>query len=370
MHRTTTRRLISPVPRFLLYLLLLSLLTACQGEHRYSQQLLQFGTLFDITLISDDEALTGRTFERIEALLKKRQRQWHAWQDSDLKRFNDALRNNIAGGHSIEVPPSLRQLIADSKKYYHLTDGRFNPALGALIAAWGFHQSHPPDQQRIDKIRHNIPGMDDLIIEGNRARSTNAELQLDFGAIAKGLAIRQIATLISRQGIDDFIINGGGDIYATAPHRPAGWRIAIENPFYAEQHAQHVIGSINLLQPDSVFTSGNYRRFAIDENGIKRHHIIDPKSGAPSRDISSVTVITPDPVVADVAATTLMMTPLNELATMAQKLGIEDFLIISEQHRAYLSASMNARITWQDDNHLQRQIVQQIAGETSHKLAE
>jgi len=65
-----------------------------------------------------------------------------------------------------------------------------------------------------------------------------------------------------------------------------------------------------------------------------------------------------------------MITPLNELATMAQKLGIEDFLVISEQHRAYLSPSMNARITWQDDNHLQRQIVQQIAGGKSHKLAE
>jgi thiamine biosynthesis lipoprotein len=356
MHRTKTRRLIS--------LWLLILLSACQPQQqRYQQQFLQFGTLIDITLVSADEARVRQTFERIEALLKQRHRQWHGWQDGALKRFNDAL----SSGQSVKIPPILHQLIIDSKKYFALSDGRFNPALGKLIAAWGFHASQQPDRTLIRAIQQNLPTMDDLLVDGDSARSRNPNLQLDFGAIAKGLAIRHIADLIRQQNIDSFIINAGGDIYADAHRLESGWRIAIENPFFKQKHAQRIIGSITLKQPQSIFTSGNYRRFAVDDNGLKRHHIIDSKTGAPSRNISSVTVLTADPVLADVAATSLMLTPPDELAAMSKKLGISDFLVITEQHQAYLSQTMQQRIEWIENSALTPHIVKQITGEPSHK---
>ena len=359
MHRSKTRWLIAAG---VLWLLLW--LSACQPQQRYQQSFLQFGTLIDITLVSASEARAQQTFERIETLLKQRHRQWHGWQDGELKRLNDAL----ASGKTVEIPPVLRELIIDSKKYYRLTGERFNPALGKLIAAWGFHASSKPDLALIQTIQHKLPGMNDLIIEGNQARSTNRHLQLDFGAIAKGLAIRQIATLIRQQGINRFIINAGGDIYADAGSGQPGWRIAIENPFFAQGHAR-VIGGITLQHPTSIFTSGNYRRFVVDENGQKRHHIIDPKTGAPSRSISAVTVISDDPVLADVAATTLMLTPLPELAAMAKALGIADYLIITEQHEAWLSVTMNERIEWIENSALTPHIIK-TSGEQPNKLAE
>ena len=361
MHRTKTRWL-----NRLGGLWLLLLLSACQPQQRYQQQFLQFGTLIDITLVSDNEKRAFNTFEQIEALLQQRHHQWHGWRDGALKRFNDAL----ASGQSAPIPAILRELIEDSKKYFTLSDGRFNPALGKLIAAWGFHAEQQPDRTAIKQIQQNLPGMDDLLIANHQARSRNPNLQLDFGAIAKGLAIRQIAQLIHQQGIDRFIINAGGDIYANPGQVDAGWRIAIENPFFEQAHAQRIVGAITLKQPRSIFTSGNYRRFAIDPDGRKRNHIIDSKSGEPSRNTSSATVLTADPVLADVAATTLMLTPPAELAQTTRKLGVSEFLVITEQHQAYLSPSMRQRIEWVENNALTLHIVKQMTGEPPHKLAE
>ncbi len=343
-------------------------ISACQKPPAsYQQSFLQFGTLIDITLVSDNAARANKTFDQIEVLLKARHRQWHGWRDGELMRFNKALEKTVKTGRSIAIPPVLRELISASKHYYALSDGLFNPALGRLIAAWGFHQSQQPDYALIKRLQTNPPGMDDLIIEQGRARSRNANLQLDFGAIAKGLAVRQMATLIRHNQISDFIINAGGDVFAAGRDIDPGWRIAIENPFFATHKTARTVGKIIVHDPLSIFTSGNYRRFYRDKNGIRRNHIINPKSGEPSRHISSVTIVTKDPVLADAAATTLMLTPLSALADMSARFGIDEYLVITEQHQAYLSRRMDARIEWRPDMSLTKHIIPQPTVGSSNK---
>ncbi len=248
----------------------------------------------------------------------------------------------------VEIPQTLQLLINDSKKYYQLSDGRFNPAMGKLIAAWGFHQKASPDRALIDSIKQDIPGMDDLIIKDNRARIANPNFQLDFGAIAKGLGVRQIAELITKNQIQNFIINAGGDIFAQGQKPQSKWRIAIENPFQKDINTDRVFASIQITKPLSVFTSGNYRRFYIDKQNQRRHHIINPLTGEPSLNISAITILHKDPVIADVAATTLMLTKPEELQNMAKKLGIKDYLAITEQHEVYISHSMMEKIDWEE----------------------
>ncbi len=354
--------------RLLVFLWLSASLSACHAPPAtYQQSFLQFGTLIDITLVSDNSARANKTFDQIEALLKARHHQWHGWHDGELMRFNKALAKTVKTGRSIAIPSVLRELITASKHYYALSDGLFNPALGRLIAAWGFHQSPTPDYALIKRLQTNPPGMDDLIIEQGRARSRNANLQLDFGAIAKGLAVRQMAALIRHNRIDDFIINAGGDVFAAGRDIDPGWRIAIENPFFAAHNSARTIGKIIVHAPVSIFTSGNYRRFYRDKNGIRRNHIINPKSGEPSRHISLVTIVTKDPVLADAAATTLMLTPPSALAKMTTRFGIDEYLVITEQHQAYLSRRMNARIEWRPDISLQKHIITESAAESRDK---
>jgi len=317
----------------------LILVSGCDSSRISQQRFLQFGTIIDISLVHNDSQDIEPVFSAIEQLLSTRHLEWHGWEDGTLSRFNRALAQQPAEG--VQIPPTLELLISESKKYYSLSQGRFNPALGRLIAAWGFHDQSTADLPAIALIKQNIPGMDDLDIRNNRAFTSNPNLQLDFGAIAKGLGVSQIARLIRQHQIKDFIINAGGDVYAEGRKPGASWQIAIQSPF-----DDSVLGSIQASSQVSIFTSGNYRRYYQDKNQPKRHHIIDPRTGEPSTSISAITLLHTDPLVADVAATTLMLTEPAELKQMAATLDIQDYLAITQQHELFISQSMLNKIQW------------------------
>jgi len=322
------------------YVICIATLSGCQQETISHQRFLQFGTIFDVSLISSNEQTAEITFNKIKQLLTKRNSEWHGWEQGSLKTLNEALADHPDSYHII--PDTLQLLLLDSIKYYELSNGLFNPAMGKLIAAWGFHDKSDPDKVLINKIKSDIPGMNDLEIKENRIRSLNPFMQLDFGAIAKGLAVRQVADLIQKQGLDDFIINAGGDIYADGSKMGKAWRVAIENPF-----EEGIVATVNLSPNTSIFTSGDYRRFYVDEYNLKRHHIINPKTGEPSKNISSVTIITQDPVLADVAATTLMLTKTDDLIPTTQTLGVNNFIVITEQHDVYMTKELEKMVNWQ-----------------------
>jgi thiamine biosynthesis lipoprotein len=298
------------------------------------QRILQFGTIIDVSLIHANRSKAEQTLVEIENQLALYRHYWHAWEDSDLSQFNRAL----ASMQETAVPPSLVELIDLSHRYYRSSNRLFNPALGKLIAAYGFHDASKADQATISMIQQDMPSMLDLKIEGQLATSANAHLQLDFGGIAKGYAIGQIASMLKQQGYQHFLINAGGDLITSGNKFGKPWTLAVQNPF-----APGAIASIELIGTHSLFTSGNYQRFyRID--GKRLHHIIDPRSGKPSARISSATVLTGNPVLADVAATTLMIDGLDHSVSLAHSLGVDDYLIVSEDQKITISRSFASKI--------------------------
>lgn len=345
MYRTKIERSLIPV----IYLITALVITACQTQSSHSRQYLQFGTLIEITLASTTEQQSNSAFAAIEALLIQRHSDWHGWEDGSLTAFNKALAEYPERG--TEVPQNLKRLISDSKKYFNLSGGLFNPALGKLIGAWGFHEHTEPDLQLIDKIKQDIPGMNDLVIKNQLAYSTNPHLQLDFGAIAKGLAILEIRQLLLDQGIHNFIINAGGDINVAGNNGSRNWRVAIQDPF-----KEDIIGSVELAPSQSIFTSGNYRRYYEQPEHKRRHHIINPKTGEPSLFISSATVMHPDPVLSDVAATTLMLGTQDQIKTLANALGIQKYMVITEQREVIISQPMYDDLAWHNQQQFNIQL--------------
>ena len=314
---------------FLTWLLLpLLLLGGCERRaHLVEQHLLEFGTIIQITLITDDLQQAERLLREIEARLRDYRGQWHAWEDSDLTRFNAALRRD----GQAPVPDSLAELIALSRAYHDASGGLFDPALGKLIAAYGFHGGDG-DPAAIAELRRNMPSMRDLQIDGDRARSSNPLLQIDLGGIAKGYALGLIAELLDRNGIRDYIVNAGGDMQIAGSRFGRPWRIGIQNPF-----APGVVASLEIEGRHSLFTSGNYyRRYRRGDQAL--HHIIDPRSGRSSRGQSSATVLASDPVRADVAATVLMIDGLGKSRELALSLGVENYLIVGDSRQILVSA--------------------------------
>jgi thiamine biosynthesis lipoprotein len=321
----------------LIKLLLIGLfvLVGCERQPQLlEQRILQFGTIIDVSLIHDDSVKSEQTLTEIEQQLSAYRKSWHAWEDSELSRFNKAL--NTTG--PVEIPASLVELINMSQVYYLKSNRLFNPALGKLIAAYGFHGQSDPDEQTIKLIRQDLPNMLDLKVRNGYATIDNMHMKLDFGGIAKGYAVGLVADYLQQQGFEHYLINAGGDLISSGSKFGKAWKIGVQNPF-----KPGVIASISLLGKHSVFTSGNYQRSYRKDNKLV-HHIIDPRSGEPSEQISSATVISDDPVLADVAATTLMIDGLNNHFTLARSLGISDYMIVEENQRITISRSLANKI--------------------------
>ncbi len=295
---------------------------------------MQFGTVIDISLIHRDPVKSEHALIEIEQQLSAYRKSWHAWEDSELTRFNNALSNP----QPVLIPDSLFNLIILSQQYYVKSNRLFNPALGKLIAAYGFHDQSEPDEALIKIIQQNLPTMQDLEILNRQATNRNNHLQLDFGGIAKGYAVDLIAAYLEQQGFEHYLINAGGDLLTSGNKLGKPWLVGVQNPF-----EPGAIASINLSGKQALFTSGNYQRYYRSGDKLV-HHIIDPRSGKPSDRISSVTVLATDPVLADVAATTLMIDGLINHRSLAAALGIKDYLIVDEQQRITISASMAKKI--------------------------
>lgn len=324
MHRTTHIRLSG----LIFYLVIV--LTGCNRQDQLvEQRLLQFGTIIEITMITADLKAAELILEDIEKRLALYRNQWHAWEDSDLTHFN----RELAKGEPTMIPESLQPLLRLSQEYYDASYGLFNPALGKIVAAYGFHGDEP-DQSKIDALKGAIPGMHNLLIDAQFARSNHPQLQIDLGGIAKGYALGLIADYLDSREIKHYIVNAGGDMQIAGNRFGQPWHVGIQNPF-----APGAIASLRLQGKHSLFTSGNYQRNYMRADKLI-HHIIDPLSGEPSSRQSSATILSNDPVRADVAATAMMIDGINRHSELATALQVKDYLIVSQSREIILSRSL------------------------------
>jgi thiamine biosynthesis lipoprotein len=243
--------------------------------------------------------------------------------------------------------PSIVKLVEYSQQAELKTDGRFNPAIGALVGLWGFHTSDypiegpPPAGSQIRALVATAPSSLDITIDGQQLTTSNRAVQLDFGGIAKGYAIDIACDHLKTLGINNAIVNAGGDLRAMGDHGSRPWRIAVRSP------GGGIIGSLQTTRDEAVFTSGNYERFRQDQ--LQRYpHILDPRTGWPVQDVASVTVITRQGWLADAAATALIVAGLEEWQGVAISLGLDQVMLVDETGKAWVTEKMNERLEFVD----------------------
>lgn len=191
----------------------------------------------------------------------------------------------------VKLSPELFGLIERSLEYSKMYDGYFDITVGPLTNYWGFNSDHPiedlPDSARIKEL---LGFVDYKFIKLNYTDSTitfsGKGTEIDLGGIAKGYALDRAAEVLRKNGVNDFLINGGGDIFASG--RKANgqkWVVGIKDPRNNER-----LLNVFEVENTGVCTSGDYERFKII-NGVRYHHIFDPKTGFPSHTSQSATVI-------------------------------------------------------------------------------
>jgi len=281
-------------------------------------------------------------------------RDWHAWEPGRLTAINKAF----AQGWAATADEDIIEMIRRSQVIEEQTGGRFNPAIGALIRLWGFHTSDypivgpPPSQEQISAILDLKPSSRDIHINGLELSTDNTAVQLDFGGIAKGYAVDLTIARLRSMGINNAIVNAGGDLRAIGTHGDRPWRVAVKKPGGGS------IGFIEVDGDEAIFTSGNYERFRQDQTE-RYPHILDPGTGWPAEDIASVTVITDEGLPADATATALVVAGLSGWPELARALNLEQVAVVDEGGTVYLTPEMEQRIQFSGE--VERVIVEASA---------
>jgi len=329
-------RILSLLPAGFLALMLIS---CSQPQKEIREKLYVFGTLVEIIIRDADEDAARKALVDVNAAFQKMHRDWHAWKPGEMSRLNQAF----AEGRTVKVSPFLLPLIKQAKGFEAASEGLFNPAIGAMVAAWGFHADElpkgaPPPKAKIAALVKARPSMADVVIRGREVSSTNASVSLDFGGFAKGAALDQAAVILKAHGINNAILNAGGDLNVIGTHGDRPWRLGIRHP-----KNWGVLASVELKPDEVLYTSGNYERF-FEHEGVRYAHILDPRSGWPVDHIVSASVIGKIGAAADAAATALTVAGPKDWHRIARRMGVKFALLVDDKGRIYLNPAMKARI--------------------------
>ena len=326
----------------LLFLFYFISIQGCKSpkDPSYNQSFMTFGTMVNVTITNESYKTASEAIDLLEQDFSKLHQQWHAWHTSTLTEINQ----KIAHSEPAEIPTKMLPLIKKGIELNQLSNQLFNPAIGKLIDLWGFHDDtqrvkQPPTPGAISYLLKQAPSMSDLHLTGHILTSDNPNVQLDFGAYGKGYGIQLALERLHKLGIDNALIEAGGDVSAVGSRGGRPWRIAVRNPNKAG-----VFATADLYHNESIFTSGNYERKFVYK-GTTYHHVIDPRTGYPSIGATSVTVIHPDPTIADAAATALLIAGPNEWHKIAKKMGIKYVALLDDEGTLHLNPAMKKRLT-------------------------
>jgi len=325
-------------------LVILVLGSGCSKQQAYHEQLLVFGTLVEIELWGVKPEQGRKAIAALEDDFKYMNSTWHAWHPSALSRINQLLPTK----EKFSISPSIIPLIRESTKLSELSGGRFNPAIGNLLKLWGFESDDPPhgpppDDDKIEAILKQKPSMADLTLKGVELQSSNTAVRLDFGGYAKGVAVDQAIQHLRDMGINNAIVNAGGDLRIIGSHGDRPWRIGIRNP-----RGPGMLASVDVQGDECVFTSGDYERF-FEYNGVRYYHIIDPHTGYPARGTVSVTVFGSKGGASDAAATALFVAGPEDWYEVARTMGVKGVLLVDTHGTVYMTPNLKDRIYFDID---------------------
>lgn len=287
----------------------------------------------DVAADAADQALN-----QAEALLQLREQTWSAWGDGALGQFNQSL----AAGVAAPVPKALAPLFAQAWNLCRRSDGLFDPRIGGLVALWGFddeahYRDQPPSDTEIRNALASIQAAPDYVAG---AAYGAAGITWDFGGIAKGAILNELSALLAQAGLQDHIINAGGNLLASGRRGDRGWNIGIRHPRARGQ--QTILASLTTRGQEAVVTSGDYERYFVYA-GQRYHHLLDPRTGRPAPGLQSVTVVATDAALADAASTALFVAGAD-WPRIAAQLGVDQVLVVDADGRLAATPELAARL--------------------------
>ncbi len=309
--------------------------SAAGDDQEYTQTMFAMDTYMTLTAYGENAR------EAVEAGMAEIQRLDELFSTGDEN--SEIYAVNAAGGG--EVSEETAMMIRRSLEIYEKTGGIFDISIYPVMELWGFtsgsYQVPDPDELERTLALVNSGDLELYERDGTEVLAMEEGMKIDLGGIVKGYADDRVAEIFAEYGINDAIINLGGDVRVMGL-RPDGteWRVGIQDP----EDSDELLGGLSLTDIN-VVTSGGYERYFEDETtGVRYHHIIDPRTGSSANNgLISVSVVSEDGALADALSTTLFILGSEDAVTFCENYSESegfDALLMTEDREIYITEDL------------------------------
>lgn len=292
--------------------------------------------------------------ENAAAALESAEKELHTLDEAVLSRTaegSELYALNASNGEAVECGADdiLPALIETALAISEATDGAFDPTLAPVLDAWGFTKDLrrvPSADELAALLAHT--GRDKVALEetvDGYSVALSDGAQLDLGGIAKGYAADLLRAQLEKEGVTSATLDLGGDVFVMGKKSDGSdWRIAVKDPGDTESYLGIVSASDAF-----IVTSGVYERY-FEENGVRYHHILDPKTGSPAESgLVSVTVMCKNGAWADALSTACFVLGADGALALRDDLAAQgtnfELIFVTDDGRVLYTGGLAAAFT-------------------------
>ena len=325
----------------LLFMLFCFVAVSCGGEK--SQKYVtsegeMLGTFMKVTAQTD--RAVAEIYDAMQTLDTEAKASMSIFDENSLLSRINCNETDSLDKHILRCLNLARRVTEQSDGFYDIT-------VAPLVEAYGFAGKQRKAEIKVDSIMEFV-GMDKLRVEGNRLIKSDKRVRVDLNSIAKGYVVDLAVERLVQMGVENYLVDIGGKVRCCG-HNPKGgaWGVGIETPYDGNDTPGASIQQVISLTDCAMATSGNYRRFYLDEQGNKVAHTIDPRTGKSAvTDLLSATVIAPTCAEADAYGTMFMAMGAERAIELARELadgGVMVYFIVAgegDNYKVYYSAAL------------------------------
>lgn len=229
-------------------------------------------------------------------------------KSSDISQVNEN-----SGVEAVEVDPETYFVLEKAKEYAEKSDGYYDPTIGPLVELWDVKADEKqrdsiPSQGEIEEKQDLVDYSNLELLDGSKVFLKEKNMKLNLSSIAKGYAADQVKEVLAKNGVESAIIDLGGNVFAYGEKEGSPWKIGVQDPQQATGNALATVHVSNR----SIVSSGSYERYFMYE-GQRYHHILNPKTGKPSRNkLLGVTIVSDSSIDGDALSTFVYVAGLEE----------------------------------------------------------
>ena len=300
----------------------------------FQRTLKLMGSRFDLTVVAENQAKGDEYMDLAIAEITRIERLISSWDPNS----QTSMINKNAGLAPVKVDRELFNLIERAIKISKLTQGAFDISYASMDRIWKFDGSvmEMPSEEAIKQSVARV-GYQNILLDPEKGTVflKKEGMKIGFGAIGKGYAADMAKALLLKHGVTSGIINASGDLNAWGT-QPDGkdWMVAIVNPLNKNK-----VFSWLPVRDQAVVTSGNYEKFII-LNGERYTHIIDPRTGYPSKGVRSATIFTKNAELADALATSIFVMGVETGIDFVNQLKGVECIIVDDDNKIITSENI------------------------------